>query len=83
MNDAAWERENDLYNRYDRIGKARPVTMEDAYCVTCCFGYDADLTRDQNDDAHLEFDGAHSANWSDEPSEERDIMNALIDGTWS
>lgn len=55
----------------------------DIICMTCCQSpdFDAPNTGDWDDYGHS--DSAHYPNWSHEPSEELDITNALIDGTWS
>lgn len=53
--------------------------MDDIFCLTCGFGWPEDFSDDQAEDAHTEHDGAHYANWSDTPSEERDIMVSLQD----
>ena len=57
--------------------------MNDYFCLTCGFSWDDRENEDYNDAEHARFDSAHHPNWSGEPSEERSIMESLIDGTWS
>ena len=58
------------------------MSDEEIFCITCGDYADMSLPDTGDWDSYGHTDSAHYPNWSDQPSEELDIMEAVMREDW-